>query len=323
MASVLALCLTTFIAFTVADTTHFVSQNAAARAAVAARDASALLARGHHAHPHARSLTLAQGRKFRVRRSTAAQREAQAKLNAYAENQAAINTKWQAAAMESLKKGETPQTFEQFAAQDDGSADDSSDDASDESSDDNDDEQKPTSKTKPTQEKASDSKPAQDTKPKQQKSQDTKPEQHQQQQHQQQQQQAQTPKPSPTTHTETHSSSSSESTSTGQAGAGSGKHYSGDGTFYATGLGACGWTNKDSDYIVAVSQDLYNTFGLSNDSKVCGRKITAHRGSKSVTVTVSDACPGCAWGSLDFSPAAFKALGTEDEGRIPITWTFA
>jgi hypothetical protein len=33
--------------------------------------------------------------------------------------------------------------------------------------------------------------------------------------------------------------------------------HSGDGTFYATGLDACGWTDKDSDHICAVSHILF------------------------------------------------------------------
>lgn len=37
-------------------------------------------------------------------------------------------------------------------------------------------------------------------------------------------------------------------------------HSDGPGTFYATGLGSCGITNSDSDYIVAVSHELYDKF---------------------------------------------------------------
>ena len=31
-------------------------------------------------------------------------------------------------------------------------------------------------------------------------------------------------------------------------------------TYYTTGLGACGITNTDSDYIVAVSHDLFDNY---------------------------------------------------------------
>jgi hypothetical protein len=35
---------------------------------------------------------------------------------------------------------------------------------------------------------------------------------------------------------------------------------SGDGTYYSTGLGSCGLTNQDSDYIAAVSHLLFDTY---------------------------------------------------------------
>ena len=52
------------------------------------------------------------------------------------------------------------------------------------------------------------------------------------------------------------------------------------GTYYATGLGACGITNTDSDYIAAVSHTLFDTYpgynGVNpNNNPICGRKATA------------------------------------------------
>jgi hypothetical protein len=114
-------------------------------------------------------------------------------------------------------------------------------------------------------------------------------------------------------------SSSAASSSSGGSGSNAG-----DGTFYATGLGACGITSTDSDYIVAISHarfDAVNT-GNPNNNPLCGKQITAYRGGKSVKVTVVDRCPGCDANSLDFSPAAFNVLGDESEGRISITWDF-
>lgn len=53
----------------------------------------------------------------------------------------------------------------------------------------------------------------------------------------------------------------------------------GQGTYYETGLGACGITNTDSDFIVAVSYLLFDAYPGSNDNSnddpVCGKKITA------------------------------------------------
>lgn len=111
----------------------------------------------------------------------------------------------------------------------------------------------------------------------------------------------------------------------GGSGSSSSGSKSGDGTYYDTGLGACGITSTDSDYIVAISHVLFDAQGVANpnNNPLCGKKINAHYGGKSVTVTVVDRCPGCEEGSLDFSPSAFNQLADFDLGRIPITWDFA
>ncbi|KAF8481176.1 RlpA-like double-psi beta-barrel-protein domain-containing protein-containing protein [Russula ochroleuca] len=104
----------------------------------------------------------------------------------------------------------------------------------------------------------------------------------------------------------------------------------GDGTFYGTGLGACGVTNKDTEFIVAVSHVLFDsypgynpTLDNPNNNTVCGRKITAGYGGKSVIVTVTDRCGGCNETSLDFSPAAFQVLAPESVGRLhDVEWTW-
>ncbi|KZT36748.1 hypothetical protein SISSUDRAFT_1034640 [Sistotremastrum suecicum HHB10207 ss-3] len=102
----------------------------------------------------------------------------------------------------------------------------------------------------------------------------------------------------------------------------------GQGTFYTPGLGACGVTNTEADLIVAISQSLFQNFpgfngGNPNANPVCGKSITANFQGKSVTVTVTDACVGCAATDLDFSPAAFDELADPSVGRISgMTWSF-
>lgn len=76
------------------------------------------------------------------------------------------------------------------------------------------------------------------------------------------------------------------------------KIFGGVGTWYETGLGACGITNKDTDFIAAVGHTFFDTYpyvtwlyGLCcrslsyhsgyngvnpNDNPICGKKITAH-----------------------------------------------
>lgn len=104
--------------------------------------------------------------------------------------------------------------------------------------------------------------------------------------------------------------------------------HTGDGTFYAPGLGACGKTNKPSDHIVAIGHNLFDNFpgfngGNPNNNPVCGRSITATYKGKSVTVRVQDRCTGCSTFDLDFSPSAFSQLAPQSVGRIHgVKWHF-
>ncbi|KAK9448178.1 RlpA-like double-psi beta-barrel-protein domain-containing protein-containing protein [Limtongia smithiae] len=120
------------------------------------------------------------------------------------------------------------------------------------------------------------------------------------------------------------SSTSSAAAATTTTSSSTTGEYSGDGTYFSPGLGSCGETNSDTDYIVAISYILMDeaSTGNSNTNPYCNKKITAYRDGKSVSVTVVDTCEGCAEYDLDFSPAAFDVLGEESEGRIPITWSW-
>jgi len=101
---------------------------------------------------------------------------------------------------------------------------------------------------------------------------------------------------------------------------------SGEGTYYATGLGACGIQNVDSDNIVAISHVLFDSFSSNpnpNMNPVCGKSITASFAGKSVTVFATDRCEGCQLFDLDFSPSAFAALASMDLGRLRgVQWSF-
>jgi hypothetical protein len=97
----------------------------------------------------------------------------------------------------------------------------------------------------------------------------------------------------------------------------------GQGTFYDAGLGACGITNKDSDFIVAVSWRLFDNYpGYNkvnpNSNPICGKRIRATYQGKSTTVTVTDRCADdtCLVGNLDFSRVAFGQLAAFEVGRI-------
>ncbi|KZT69915.1 hypothetical protein DAEQUDRAFT_668682, partial [Daedalea quercina L-15889] len=100
-------------------------------------------------------------------------------------------------------------------------------------------------------------------------------------------------------------------------------------TYYETGLGACGIDNTDTDYIVAVSEDLFDNYpgytgSNPNDNPVCNKQITASYNGNSVTVTVTDRCTGCATTDLDFSPSAFEQLADLSQGRLyGVTWDWS
>lgn len=53
-----------------------------------------------------------------------------------------------------------------------------------------------------------------------------------------------------------------------------------------------------------------------NDNPVCNKQVTANYQGKSVTVTITDRCTGCAITDLDFSPSAFSQLADQSVGRI-------
>jgi len=98
--------------------------------------------------------------------------------------------------------------------------------------------------------------------------------------------------------------------------------FTGQGTFYEPGLGACGITNGTPDLIVAISQSLFDSKGTANpnENPFCNQKIRVFRNGQSVNVTVVDRCTGCAHYDLDFSPAAFNQIAKEVEGRVGISW---
>ncbi|KAF8310653.1 barwin-like endoglucanase, partial [Clavulina sp. PMI_390] len=79
------------------------------------------------------------------------------------------------------------------------------------------------------------------------------------------------------------------------------------------GLGACGWTNSNSDYIVAMSASRYT-------SSVCGKMVSITANGKTHTAEVVDECPGCSANSLDMSPTLFSYFADESVGVISIEW---
>ncbi|KAI9310275.1 RlpA-like double-psi beta-barrel-protein domain-containing protein-containing protein [Dichotomocladium elegans] len=103
---------------------------------------------------------------------------------------------------------------------------------------------------------------------------------------------------------------------------GGGAKFSGDGTFYNTGLGSCGITNTDDDFIAALNSAQMNNGPNPNNNPICGRKVRINGPKGSVTVAITDTCPTCAFGDIDLSPAAFAEIADFAAGRVPIDWVW-
>jgi len=92
----------------------------------------------------------------------------------------------------------------------------------------------------------------------------------------------------------------------------------GDATFFAQegAPGACGQVHADSDLIVAVPTALFS-------NSICGGQITITntQNQQTVTAAIADKCAACDAQSLDLSEGAFQTIGSEAQGRVPISWT--
>ncbi|SAM07216.1 hypothetical protein [Absidia glauca] len=99
--------------------------------------------------------------------------------------------------------------------------------------------------------------------------------------------------------------------------------YAGKATFFRPAdeggpTGSCGPHETDDDMIVALNLHQYG-----NENKVsdwCFKKVLITHNDKSVTATITDACPGCQDKSLDLTPGVFNKLANPDEGVIDIHW---
>ncbi|EIM80659.1 barwin-like endoglucanase, partial [Stereum hirsutum FP-91666 SS1] len=82
------------------------------------------------------------------------------------------------------------------------------------------------------------------------------------------------------------------------------------------GLGACGTTNTDSDYIVALSQADYG------NGEHCGETLKITANGETHTATVEDKCMGCSSGDLDMSPTLFQTFADESVGVVEVSWYY-
>ncbi|RMY51023.1 hypothetical protein D0863_14709 [Hortaea werneckii] len=111
--------------------------------------------------------------------------------------------------------------------------------------------------------------------------------------------------------------------------------FTGDLTYYQPGLGACGVTSTEDDFIVALSHILFDAAGSStdaggnsNENPLCGRMLRATRyneeasAQRSVDLRVVDRCTGCEVDDLDTSLKAFERLAPSASGRVDVSWAW-
>ncbi|TCD63245.1 hypothetical protein EIP91_005801 [Steccherinum ochraceum] len=94
--------------------------------------------------------------------------------------------------------------------------------------------------------------------------------------------------------------------------------HTGRGTWYDAGLGACGFTDSDSDPVVALSVGDYGS------GQNCNKWISITNTATGATAKgqIRDKCPGCPGDSIDMSPALFQQLGNLDQGVLQVAWHF-
>lgn len=99
--------------------------------------------------------------------------------------------------------------------------------------------------------------------------------------------------------------------------------YTGDITYYDAGMGSCGLTNSNADYIVAIAAVDMGYSANPNLNPNCGRKITIEYEGRTHDATVVDTCPECASGSIDLTPTLFQAVAPKGDGRVKgVNWWF-
>ena len=88
------------------------------------------------------------------------------------------------------------------------------------------------------------------------------------------------------------------------------------------GLGSCGYTNSDSDAIVALSTEIMANGPNPNTNPKCGTSINIYNPAtgKTHSATIVDTCEGCSTYDIDVSPSVFKAVDPNGlgDGRIVV-----
>ncbi|KAG8219831.1 RlpA-like double-psi beta-barrel-protein domain-containing protein-containing protein [Butyriboletus roseoflavus] len=87
-------------------------------------------------------------------------------------------------------------------------------------------------------------------------------------------------------------------------------------TYFNDGQGACGATNGPNDFIVALNSAEYN------GGTHCFEMITITIGGKTAQAQITDECPGCTAGGLDFSQGLFEFFAPLSVGELYGSWSY-
>lgn len=96
--------------------------------------------------------------------------------------------------------------------------------------------------------------------------------------------------------------------------------HTGRATWFEVGLGNCGYRDKDSDPVIAMSKAFYN----ANKGINCNQwiAITDPKSKKTKYGKMRDSCPGCGYYDLDLSPSLFKEFHPTSVGVFQMQWNF-
>ncbi|ORX35291.1 hypothetical protein BD324DRAFT_661339 [Kockovaella imperatae] len=96
--------------------------------------------------------------------------------------------------------------------------------------------------------------------------------------------------------------------------------FTGRGTWFDVGLGACGQWSTSNQLIVALNSPQY---GGGYPGPQCFKYITVQANGVTVGgVQIMDECPTCDWGGLDMSQGLFQRFADLGVGVLSITWWY-
>jgi len=87
-------------------------------------------------------------------------------------------------------------------------------------------------------------------------------------------------------------------------------------TYFNDGQGACGTKNGPNDFIVALNSAEYD------GGAHCFEMITITINGQTTQAQITDECPGCSAGGLDFSQGLFQFFAPLSEGELYGSWSY-